>query len=74
MFTEADYQKDGSLDARALAIAISGRFPKREHTDDWRKLTALLLGLPELVLGEDAEVRPGGARQGARKGEGLAFT
>lgn len=55
MFTEADYQKDGSLDARALAIAISGRFPKREHTEDWRKLTALLLGLPELVLGEDAE-------------------
>lgn len=51
MFVEADYQKEGSLDTRALAIAISGRFPKRELTEDWRKLTALLLGLQELVGG-----------------------
>ncbi|EFJ49647.1 hypothetical protein VOLCADRAFT_117102 [Volvox carteri f. nagariensis] len=55
MFTEADYQKEGSLDTRALTIAISGRFPKREHTNDWRALAALLLGLPELVLVEDLE-------------------
>ncbi|KAG2495165.1 hypothetical protein HYH03_006772 [Edaphochlamys debaryana] len=56
MFTEADYQKEGSLDARALAIAISGRFPKREHTTDWRTLTAMLLGISELVLTEDPDI------------------
>ncbi|GFR52102.1 hypothetical protein Agub_g14615 [Astrephomene gubernaculifera] len=56
MFTEADYQKEGSLDTRALTIAISGRFPKREHTADWRTLTAMLLGLPELVLTDDQDV------------------
>ncbi|KAG2449983.1 hypothetical protein HYH02_000087 [Chlamydomonas schloesseri] len=56
LFTEADYQKEGSVDTRALTIAIAGRFPKREHTADWRLLTALLLGLPELVLTTDAEV------------------
>ncbi|GIL50975.1 hypothetical protein Vafri_7052 [Volvox africanus] len=55
MFTEGDYQKEGSLDTRALTIAISGRFPKREHTADWRALSALLLGLPDLVLVEDLE-------------------
>ncbi|KAG2429085.1 hypothetical protein HXX76_011325 [Chlamydomonas incerta] len=56
LFKEADYQKEGSVDTRALTIAIAGRFPKREHTADWRLLTALLLGLPELVLTTDAEV------------------
>ncbi|KXZ51101.1 hypothetical protein GPECTOR_14g83 [Gonium pectorale] len=56
MFTEADYQKEGSLDTRALTIAISGRFPKREHTADWRGLVCMLLGLPELVLTDDPEM------------------
>ncbi|GLC36952.1 hypothetical protein PLESTB_000174900 [Pleodorina starrii] len=56
MFAEADYQKEGSLNTRALNIAISGRFPKREHTADWRALAAMLMGLPELVLVEDVEV------------------
>lgn len=55
MFTEADYQREGSLDTRAITIAIGGRFPKREHTADWRTLAAMLLGQQELLLTDDVE-------------------
>ena len=68
LFKEADYQKEGSLDTRALTIAIAGRFPKREHTPEWRLLTALLLGLPELVLTTDAEVGGDTGRGESRRG------
>lgn len=84
LFAEADFRKEGSLDARALKAALSGwwsrnpgfilasllacllvnctsvvylpcaaRYPKRQLHREWRALTALLLGVPELVLAED---------------------
>jgi hypothetical protein len=83
LFAEADFRREGSLDARALKAALSGwcwpdahlvacmpacccvfhacallcllaaRYPKRQLHREWRALTALLLGVPELVLAED---------------------
>ncbi|MEW5318188.1 MAG: hypothetical protein WDW38_009431 [Sanguina aurantia] len=53
LFNEADHRREGSLDARSLGAALSGRYPKRGHGLEWRKLVALLLGLPQLVLHED---------------------
>lgn len=53
MFDEADYTYEGSLDLRALSAAITGRYPKRKLTREWRQLVTLLLGIPELVLAED---------------------
>ncbi len=31
----------------------AGRYLKREYYKEWRDLTALLLGIPQLVLAED---------------------
>ncbi|GAX78975.1 hypothetical protein CEUSTIGMA_g6415.t1 [Chlamydomonas eustigma] len=53
LFKEADYKAEGSLDTRALSAALSGRYPKRKLTKEWRDLVALLLGIPQLVLTED---------------------
>eukprot|EP00798_Chlamydomonas_sp_ICE-L_P025795 gene25795-11468_t len=59
MFDEADFRKAGALDERSLAAALSGRYPKRYLTGEWRMLVALLLDIPQLVLTDDVIVPKG---------------
>ncbi|KAI8464281.1 MAG: hypothetical protein J3K34DRAFT_492332 [Monoraphidium minutum] len=62
MFAEADFRGQGSLAPRDFIATVSGRYPKRRFTAEWRRLVALLLGVPSLKLldvdrapvGEDA--------------------
>eukprot|EP00798_Chlamydomonas_sp_ICE-L_P018773 gene18773-25309_t len=56
LFEEADFRQEGSLNDRALAAALSGRYPKRTLTIAWRQLVALLFDIPELILAEDVIV------------------
>eukprot|EP00195_Chlamydomonas_chlamydogama_P008194 CAMPEP_0202903836 /NCGR_PEP_ID=MMETSP1392-20130828/26615_1 /ASSEMBLY_ACC=CAM_ASM_000868 /TAXON_ID=225041 /ORGANISM="Chlamydomonas chlamydogama, Strain SAG 11-48b" /LENGTH=449 /DNA_ID=CAMNT_0049591179 /DNA_START=180 /DNA_END=1526 /DNA_ORIENTATION=+ len=65
---EADYRHEGSLDARALGAALTGRFPKHQYTKEWRQLVALILGQPDLVLTEDI-VRPKVSKNGVFNAE-----
>lgn len=53
MFKEADFKNEGVLSVRALSAAISGRYPKRRMTGEWRQLVCMLLELPDLVLSSD---------------------
>jgi len=55
LFAEADFKQEGSLNALALKAALSARYPKRQLHREWRKLAALLLGMPELVFADDVK-------------------
>jgi hypothetical protein len=82
MFQEADYAGNGFLTAKDLSATLSGRYPKRQHTADWRALVAGLMGVEQLILLEvdrepisEAELRQhrkvgrvGGAEQDPGRG------
>jgi len=50
MFKEADFRGQGSLAPRDFMASVSGRYPKRRYTLQWRQLVALLLGAPSVKL------------------------
>lgn len=68
MFKEADFKNEGHLSARYLSAALSGRYPKRRMTSEWRQLVCMLLELPELVLSSDI-VKPKTAKNGVFNAE-----
>ncbi|GBF94853.1 hypothetical protein Rsub_08025 [Raphidocelis subcapitata] len=64
MFEEADFRREGSLAPRDLVATLTGRYPRRRFTQQWRELAALILGAdaPPISAAELAKLENTAAR------------